>query len=194
MDYKLKEYSKKRDFEKTTEPKPHVGKKGDKSIFAVQKHESSHLHYDLRIEINGVLKSWAVPKGPSLNPKDKRLAILTEDHPIDYADFEGIIPEGNYGAGVVMVWDIGTYKNINEKNGKLIEMEKSFEDGHIIVKLDGEKLKGGFAITKFGKGKDKKWLLIKKRDDNSESKDITKDKPNSVLSGASLSKIEKETK
>lgn len=124
--------------------------------FVVHEHHARHLHYDFRLEMEGVLKSWAVPKGPSMNPSDKRLAILVEDHDIDYADFEGIIPEGQYGAGTVSIWDRGTYKLLG---GDL-------RSGKIEISLEGKKLKGTFVLTKM-KGRKKEWLLIKKRETNS---------------------------
>jgi len=158
-DNSLKEYKKKRSFRKSPEPS---GKKirAEKSpIFVMQKHDASHLHYDFRLQIKDVLKSWAVPKGPSVNPKEKRLAVLTEDHPIDYADFEGVIPEGQYGAGTVMVWDRGVYYNLQD-----VSMEEAFSKGRIEVELKGKKIKGGYALIKTGSSKDKKWLLIKMKD------------------------------
>ena len=138
----LNDYKKKRDFKKTSEP---AGKKKGSAkqlIFVVQKHDASHLHYDFRLELNGVLKSWAVPKGPSLNPEDKRLAMLVEDHPFDYKDFEGIIPKGNYGAGEVIVWDNGIYLPIGggtdkEENEKILN--KAFKKGDLKFVLLGEK-------------------------------------------------------
>ncbi len=109
-------------------------------MFVVQKHAARTLHYDFRLEVEGVLKSWAVPKGPSLNPQDKRLAVPTEDHPLEYADFEGTIPAGEYGAGTVMVWDFGTYRNITEKKGESIPMAEAVAHGHVKVWLEGKKL------------------------------------------------------
>ena len=158
---KLKEYSDRRDVKKSREPGAKMGKSGEKLIFVVQKHAASHLHYDLRLEIGDVLVSWAVPKGPSMDTADKRLAIRTDDHPMGYATFEGEIPEGNYGAGKVKIWDSGTYENIKEKDGRLVPMKKCLKDGQIEVDLHGKKLKGTFALikTKFGKGDS--WLLVK---------------------------------
>lgn len=174
----LEEYNKKRDFSKSKEPK---GKEGeDKQIFVVQKHDASNLHYDFRISVDGVLKSWAIPKGPSMNPSNKKLAIPTEDHPMDYADFEGTVPEGQYGAGTVMVWDKGEYENPKDKS-----LSEQLKEGHITVKLKGEKLKGGFALTKIGKN----WIFIKMKDEHASEKDILKEEPNSVLSGKSLEEI-----
>ncbi len=127
--------------------------------FVIQEHHARKLHYDLRLEMGGVLKSWAVPKQPSMNPKDKRLAIMVEDHPIEYIDFEGEIPPGHYGAGKVLIWDKGEYELI-EGDDPLKELEK----GKIVFKLNGKKLKGAFALIKM-KGKENHWLLIKKKDE-----------------------------
>ncbi|WP_375604371.1 DNA polymerase ligase N-terminal domain-containing protein [Wolbachia endosymbiont of Anurida maritima] len=152
----------KQDFTKTKEPK------GDnqaltKPIFVVQTHSASHLHYDFRLEINGVLKSWVIPKGPSSDTHDKRLAIETEDHPLEYANFEGVIPKGEYGAGTVEIWDKGTFDNITKKNGEIVPVDQALKDGHIDIWLDGHKLKGGFTLIFFKKEKNsKQWLLIKK--------------------------------
>jgi DNA ligase D-like protein (predicted 3'-phosphoesterase) len=176
----LKEYKSKRNFKKTTEPEGQI-KQGGEEIFVVQKHDASKLHYDFRLQIEGVLKSWAIPKGPSLDPSKKRLAIPTEDHPIDYVDFEGIIPENNYGAGRVIVWDKGTYENKTEKNGQTISFKKAYDSGHITLILNGKKLKGEFALIRL-KGNDK-WLLIKKDDSFADRKnDILEEYPKSVLS------------
>jgi DNA ligase D-like protein (predicted 3'-phosphoesterase) len=153
-------------------------------IFVIQKHQASRLHYDFRLEIDGVLKSWAIPKGPSTNPKDKRLAVPTEDHQIEYADFEGVISEG-YGAGTVMVWDTGTYKNIS----KQVSMVKCYKNGRIEIFLHGKKLKGAYALVKFASKS--QWLLIKMNDEYADSKhDIVKTKPDSAVSGRSIKEIE----
>jgi DNA ligase D-like protein (predicted 3'-phosphoesterase) len=184
----LEEYKKKRDFKKTSEPSGKINE-SHRNIFVVQKHNASRLHYDFRFEYNGVLKSFAIPKGPSLDPKNKRLAIETEDHPIDYADFEGIIPEGNYGAGTVIVWDKGKYKNKSKKNGKDLSIEEAYNNGHITLILEGKKLKGEFSLIKF-KGNDK-WLLIKKNDSEANRQvDILKEKPKSVISNKDLDEFE----
>ncbi len=192
MRAELKKYWTKRDFKKTPEPKGGKPKKFEQPVFVVQKHQARNLHYDFRLEIDGVLKSWAIPKGPSLNPQDKRLAIPTEDHPREYADFEGVIPEGEYGAGVVLVWDRGTYQNLSKKDGKLVPMQHCWEDGAIEIFLGGKKLKGGFALRRFRRGAKDLWLLIKMRDRYiDEQEDVLVSKPNSVLSGRSLEEIEK---
>src|SRR3981081_3706050 len=122
--------------------------------------------YDLLLEVDGVLKSWAVPKGPSTDPRDKRLAIRVEDHPLDYAEFEGVIPEGQYGAGTVIVWDTGTYRNRTKRDGAEVPIERALELGHVVVELHGRKLRGGYALTRTGvdqRGRER-WLLVKKRD------------------------------
>lgn len=193
----LKEYNKKRVFDKTPEPKG--GKPDEQKLhFVVQKHDATRLHYDFRLEMKGVLKSWAVPKGPSLNPDDKRLAMMVEDHPYDYKDFEGVIPEGNYGAGTVIVWDQGTYETLEPLKTKK-EEEKSLlaqlKSGSMKVRLSGKKLKGEFALVHIknnnnGKG-DNAWLLIKHRDEFASSSDITK-KAKSVLSDKTILQMAKD--
>lgn len=161
---KLKKYNEKRDFSKTSEPSPssiHV-KENDKPVFVVQRHDASRLHFDLRLEVDGVLKSWAVPKGPSLNPKDSRLAVMTEDHPLAYATFEGEIPKGEYGGGTVEIWDSGTWEPAEEYR----DVEAALDNGLLEFVLHGSKLKGEFAIfkTKYKGAKDS-WLLKKKKDE-----------------------------
>ncbi len=156
----LEEYKRKRDFSQTPEPPPKLAKGGQRR-FVVQKHRASRLHYDFRLEMDGVLKSWAVPRGPSLDPADKRLAMQVEDHPVSYFDFEGIIPAGNYGAGTVMVWDVGTW----EPQGDVHEMLRK---GDLKFRLNGQKLKGDFALVHMKArrpgSKGTEWLLIKHRD------------------------------
>ncbi len=162
----LLKYNKKRSFEETPEPEGKHHEQTGKLIFVVQRHHASHLHYDFRLELNGVLKSWAVPKGPSMNPKDKRLALMVEDHPVSYAAFEGDIPEGNYGAGHVDVWDHGTYEPIDE-HGQIITPNVFMSDlktGNIKFRMKGKYLKGIFALVNMKKDK-KTWLLIKHKDE-----------------------------
>ncbi len=167
----LKDYNEKRKFDETTEPEGKTKKSKDKLIFVIQRHAASRLHYDFRLEMDGVLKSWAVPKGPSLDPKDKRLAMMVEDHPYDYKDFEGNIPEGNYGAGQVEVWDSGTYEPL-DNNSKLSdekELLKELHAGSLKFILHGKKLKGEFALVKMKNTEENSWLLIKHKDDFAES-------------------------
>ncbi|MDP9077906.1 MAG: DNA ligase D [Bacteroidota bacterium] len=189
----LEKYAEKRDFTKTAEPK--AGKSSDKSklTFVIQKHDASRLHYDFRLEMDGVLKSWAVPKGPSTDPKTKRLAMMVEDHPYDYRTFEGIIPEGEYGGGTVIVWDEGTYEPIEEIEGKKAQ-EKALlaqlKSGQLKIKLHGEKLEGEFALVKTHGMGDNAWLLIKHNDDFASTKDITK-QDKSVISGKTIESMEK---
>jgi bifunctional non-homologous end joining protein LigD len=179
----LEEYKKKRNFSKTPEPAGEAPKKRTARaplFFCVQKHLASHLHYDLRLEWNGVLLSWAVPKGPSLNPKDKRLAMHVEDHPIEYGTFEGVIPEG-YGAGIVMLWDKGTWEPESE------DVDAALKKGDLKFTLDGFKLKGSWVLVKTSGGyggrsgqPGRSWLLIKHRDDWAGPIDITTFAPTSV--------------
>ncbi|WP_223606610.1 DNA polymerase ligase N-terminal domain-containing protein [Chryseobacterium sp. OSA05B] len=167
----LKDYQNKRKFDKTTEPEGKTKKSKDQLIFVIQRHAASRLHYDFRLEMDGVLKSWAVPKGPSLDPKDKRLAMMVEDHPYDYKDFEGNIPEGNYGAGQVEVWDSGTYEPL-DKDSKLSDEKKLLKElhaGSLKFILHGKKLKGEFALVKMKNSEDNAWLLIKHKDQFEES-------------------------
>ncbi|MGD0827425.1 MAG: DNA polymerase ligase N-terminal domain-containing protein [Desulfobaccales bacterium] len=186
----LRDYQEKRDFRRTPEPSPGGRKVSAEPIFVIQKHDASHLHYDFRLEVDGVLKSWAVPKGPSTDPQEKRLAIPTEDHPLEYAGFEGVIPKGSYGAGTVLVWDTGTYRNITEKNGVAIDLPEALAHGHLKVWLEGQKLKGGYALTRFKTGKDEAWLLVKADDQEADaSADLLRTRPESVLSGRTLEQI-----
>jgi len=178
----LKSYQEKRNFDVTSEPRGSKARPGE-NIFVVQKHEARSLHYDLRLEVEGVLKSWAVPKGPSMDPREKRLAVETEDHPIEYASFEGRIPEGQYGAGSVIVWDEGTYRNMTEKAGRAVPMNEALTGGHAAFWLEGEKLRGGFALTRTQRG----WILVKMKDELADSsRDILKAKPRSVKSGRTM--------
>ena len=194
----LKEYKKKRSFKESPEPEGNSHKENEQLVFVVQKHDASHLHYDFRLEMRGVLKSWAVPKGPSMNPADKRLAMMVEDHPFDYKDFEGIIPEGNYGAGTVIVWDQGTYTLTGNANRNKKEQEKQLlaelHSGSLHITLKGKKLKGEFVLVKSKNAKaENAWLLIKKSDRYSSEKDISK-KDKSVLSSKSIDQVAKTSK
>lgn len=188
----LEKYKQKRDFGKTPEPK--TGKSADKTklAFVVQKHDASRLHYDFRLEMDGVLKSWAVPKGPSLKPKDKRLAMMVEDHPVDYRDFEGIIPQGEYGGGTVIVWDRGWYEPIEPVKGKKAQEKHllaQLHKGSLKIMLHGEKLNGEFALVHTGGMGENAWLLIKHNDDYAAQKDVTKlDK--SVISEKTIQEME----
>ena len=197
----LNEYRRKRDFRKTPEPSGKASKTGAAKakgstqrtptgpMFVVQKHDASHLHYDFRLEVDGVLKSWAVPKGPSLNPSQKRLAVRTEDHPLAYGDFEGTIPEGEYGGGTVMVWDIGTvaYEGSQKETAQLVEERKPF-----VFTLTGTKLAGRWRLVPFNaRGeKQRNWLLIKSRDEAVRDEgDILADRPDSAKTGRALDEI-----
>src|SRR5260221_9978182 len=155
-------YKKKRSFDET--PEPTGGKASGGALrFVVQKHAATRLHYDFRLEMEGVLKSWAIPKGPSLNPLDKRLAMMVEDHPYDYRNFEGIIPKGNYGAGTVIIWDEGTYEpleKISNKKAQEKALLKQLKEGSLKVILYGKKLKGEFALVKLKNSEDNAWLMI----------------------------------
>ncbi len=188
---KLKEYKEKRDFRKTAEPQGNTRQASDEPIFVIQKHDASNLHYDFRLEIDGVLKSWAVPKGPSTDPGEKRLALPTEDHPLDYADFEGVITKGAYGAGTVLVWDTGPYRNLRaEKEEDGLSMTDALQDGKLEVWLTGKKLQGGYALIRTGSGDDARWLLIKMDDDEVDARrNPTSTEPKSVLSGQTLEEI-----
>jgi DNA ligase D-like protein (predicted 3'-phosphoesterase) len=194
-DDRLKDYKDKRDFRRTPEPPAGERKSAAaQSVFVVQKHAARTLHYDFRLEVEGVLKSWAVPKGPSTDPKEKRLAVPTEDHPLDYADFEGVIPEGEYGAGTVLVWDIGAYRNLTEKKGKPIPMAEGVAHGHVKVWLEGKKLKGGYALTRFKTGKDEAWLLVKADDEAADpGRNPVSTEPGSALTGRTIEEIAAET-
>jgi DNA ligase D-like protein (predicted 3'-phosphoesterase) len=151
----------------------------------IQHHAASTDHYDFRLEIDGVLASWAVPKGPSTNPRDKRMARRTEDHPMEYETFEGVIPEGEYGAGSVIVWDRGTYSNDSEH-----DMAEALKRGHLSLRLDGEKLHGGYALTRIRTGKDEAWLLVKRKDEDADRRrNPLRSQPESVLSGRTLDEL-----
>ena len=193
----LEKYRKKRDFAKSPEPsgKGRQGKPAGAKplIFVVQKHKARTLHYDFRLEVEGVLKSWAVPKGPSTNPKDKRLAVMVEDHPLEYAGFEGTIPADEYGAGPVIVWDAGFYEYLPEEGGPATAAE-ALAAGFLQVRLEGQKLRGGYKLVhaRLGGG-EKNWLLIKKNDAQADpDRNPVRDEPQSVLSGRTIEDLLEE--
>jgi bifunctional non-homologous end joining protein LigD len=177
----LTEYKKKRKFDKTPEPGPTKKRTKTGHLFVVQKHRATQLHYDFRLEADGVLKSWAVPKGPSLDPKVKRLAMQVEDHPVDYAKFEGVIPEGEYGGGTVMVWDYGTYEPENTD-----DVSEALRKGELKFSLNGEKLKGSWVLVRT---RDRQWLLMKHRDYYTTDEDVTELAPASILTRRTLAEI-----
>ncbi len=194
----LDDYKKKRDFRKTTEPQDE-GVTFDwadhRPIFVIQKHNASNLHYDFRLEVDGVLKSWAVPKGPSTDPGEKRLALPTEDHPLAYADFEGVIPEDEYGGGTVMVWDRGSYRNLKEKEADkkgqdVPSLADQIKNGHVTIWLSGEKLAGGYALIRTQDGENARWLMIKMDDEKADARrKPTSTEPKSVKTDRTLSEI-----
>ena len=188
----LNEYQKKRRFGVTPEPSGKSKKpkeQGSELIYVIQKHRATSLHYDFRLEWHGTLLSWAVPKGPSLDPSVKRLAMQVEDHPIDYAGFEGVIPEGEYGGGTVMVWDNGTWEPEVE------DVDAALQKGDLKFTLHGKKLKGSWVLVRtrgYGRSSDKSWLLIKHRDQFASTADITIEKPRSVISKRLLEDIARD--
>lgn len=182
-------YKEKRDFSRTPEPKGEKSGKKD-NLFVIQKHDAQQLHYDFRMNIGGALVSWAVPKGLSTKAGEKHLAVRTEDHPLEYADFEGVIPEDEYGGGTVMVWDRGTYKSLKDKKS----MEEALEDGALKFSLNGEKLKGGYAMARTGsRGGKEQWMIFKLDDEHADARrKPLKTEPDSALTGRSLKEIGEE--
>lgn len=191
-DPRLNQYQAKRRFEKTSEPPASSPSEGQGTSFVVQKHAARRLHYDFRLEVDGVLASWAVPKGPSYDPKTKRLAMRVEDHPFDYRDFEGIIPPGEYGAGAVIVWDRGTYQDLTDDNGKPLPARAAIERGHLSFWLEGQKLQGGWSLTRTRReatGREA-WILVKRRDDHAgRAPEPVESEPTSVLSGRTVEEL-----
>jgi DNA ligase D-like protein (predicted 3'-phosphoesterase) len=188
-DDKLARYHAKRDFERTTEPRGTVGAEGDAPHFVVQHHLARADHYDFRLEIDGVLVSWAVPKGPSTDPRERRLAKRTEDHPLDYESFEGVINKGEYGGGTVQVWDRGTFENVSADHGRPIDAGAGLARGHLSFRLAGEKLRGGYSLIRTGRGEND-WLLIKKKDADADARRRpTSTETTSVITGRTLDEI-----
>ncbi len=178
----LKTYHEKRNFDVTPEPKGAEKSSHAKLSYVIQKHQATNLHYDFRLEWNGVLLSWAVPKGPSLDPSVKRLAMQVEDHPVEYGGFEGVIPEGEYGGGTVMVWDRGSWEP------EVPDVDAALKKGDLKFTLHGEKLKGSWVLVRTPRG----WLLIKHRDNYASSQDVLVAQPNSAVSGKTLAGIARE--
>jgi DNA ligase D-like protein (predicted 3'-phosphoesterase) len=192
MSDRLERYRDKRDPERTSEPgvrrsRSRGRRSGTSSPrFVIQKHHASSLHYDFRLEVDGTLRSWAVPKGPSTDPREKRLAVQVEDHPLEYADFEGVIGEGSYGAGAVIVWDAGSYRNLDEEHS----MADALEAGHAKVWLEGQKLRGGWTLQRTRGGDKPQWLLIKRRDEGADARRRPQSsQPASVKTGRTLEEV-----
>ena len=189
---RLAEYRRKRDFAKTGEPRGGKGRKAKKLAFVVQKHAASHLHFDLRLELDGVMKSWAVPKGPSLDPAVKRLAMEVEDHPIEYNKFEGTIPKGEYGGGTVMLWDRGTYRYGGAEPDPVEGLRRGYAKGDFKFILEGKRLRGSWVLVRTRRGDPKRpqWLLIKHRDEHAvEGSDVVAEHLTSVATGRSMDEI-----
>jgi DNA ligase D-like protein (predicted 3'-phosphoesterase) len=193
-DPRLDRYLAKRDFAVTAEPQG--GTAGASPRFVIQKHAARRLQYDVRLEVDGVLVSWAVPRGPSMDPAVKRLAVPTEDHPMDYAGFEGWIPKGQYGGGAVIVWDAGIYHNLTTRRGRLVPMAEGVERGHVKVWLEGEKLQGAWAVTRTGgagQGDRPSWLMVKVTDAAADPElDPVGDEPRSILTGRTVEEVAAE--
>jgi bifunctional non-homologous end joining protein LigD len=187
----LQEYRRKRDFSRTREPKGGKRRKSTRLAYVIQKHAASRLHFDLRLELDGVMKSWAVPKGPSLDPSVKRLAIEVEDHPIEYNAFEGTIPEGEYGGGTVMIWDTGTYTAAADGDDPEVVLREGYRKGDFKFVLRGKRLTGSWVLVRTrGKGRRNQWLLIKHRDDAADPEaDPVAEELTSARSGRTMDEI-----
>lgn len=196
----LERYRDRRDFRNSPEPRggsggPSRWKKSDNPVFVVHEHRASSHHFDFRLEIDGVLKSWAVPKGPSTDPAEKRLAKRVEDHPLDYADFEGNIPEHRYGGGSVIVWDAGPYRSFREdEDGKPVAMDRQIDEGQLEIWLEGKKLRGGYALVRTRtRGDPDNWLLIKMKDEGADARrKPVRTERESVLSGRTVDEVAEE--
>ncbi len=185
----LAEYNAKRDFARTAEPTGKVPKARGKTLhFVIQKHAASHLHYDFRLELDGVMKSWAVPKGPSLDPTVRRLAMEVEDHPISYNTFEGTIPQGEYGGGTVMLWDRGTYDA--DDGGGAESLRRGYDEGELRIVMHGKRLQGGFVLARLRRPGRPQWLLIKRRDDHADpDRDVTAEETTSIVTKRTMEQI-----
>jgi bifunctional non-homologous end joining protein LigD len=193
----LRRYREKRNFAKTPEPTGGPARSSERPVFVIQKHSATRVHYDLRLEVDGVLKSWSVPRGPSSDPADRRLAIQTEDHPLDYQDFEGVIPRGQYGAGQVIVWDHGTYQNVTGSPDNPVPMAEAIRDGKVEVFFEGNRIRGGYAFIRIHRADEERedWLLIKIRDEyvGSLPEDL-EDLPQSVVTGRTVKDLKRSAK
>jgi DNA ligase D-like protein (predicted 3'-phosphoesterase) len=192
----LQRYRDRRDFRRSPEPSGEAGGtsrwKEDNPIFVIQEHRARSHHFDFRLEVDGVLRSWAVPKGPSTDPSEKRLARAVEDHPLEYADFEGTIPEGEYGGGVVIVWDAGPYRPIRENDdGEPVPVDRQLDEGQAEVWLEGRKIRGGYALVRAKVGGDEdNWLLVKMKDEGADARRApARTEPTSVLSGRTVDDV-----
>jgi DNA ligase D-like protein (predicted 3'-phosphoesterase) len=162
-------------------------------VFVIQKHAATSLHYDFRLEVGGVLRSWAVPKGPSTDPREKRLAMEVEDHPLAWRSFEGVIEEGSYGAGPVIVWDTGTYRSLTVREGEEVPLEQALDEGRASFWLEGRKLRGGYTLTRMRRPGRPQWLLIKRRDEEADARrNPVSTQPESVLSGRTIEEVADE--
>jgi DNA ligase D-like protein (predicted 3'-phosphoesterase) len=194
---RLRRYRSRRDFRRSPEPRGRAGgfRKDRNPVFVVQEHDATRRHWDFRLEVGGVLRSWAVPKGPSTDPRDKRLAVATDDHPLEYADFEGVIPEGEYGGGAVIVWDAGPYRNTSrDDDGEPLDLARALARGRAEVWLEGRKIRGGYALVHAKPGGDEDaWLLVKEKDEGADARrHPTSTEPESVLSGRTVEEVAAE--
>ncbi|MET7695398.1 DNA polymerase ligase N-terminal domain-containing protein [Streptomyces sp. NPDC005483] len=191
MSERLRDYHGKRDFGRTREPEGRQAATGAAPRFVVQIHDASTMHFDFRLQVGDVLKSWSVPKGPSGVPKDKRLAVPTEDHPLEYEDFEGVIPEDEYGGGTVIVWDHGTYEQLShDRQGRPVDFAESLERGHATFRLHGTKLRGRYALTRF---REDDWLLVKTAEGRARGRGTPDPRlARSVRSGRTLAQVAAE--
>jgi bifunctional non-homologous end joining protein LigD len=187
---RLAEYRRKRDFARTSEPRGGAARSKEKLAFVVQKHAARHLHYDLRLELDGVMKSWAVPKGPSLDPSVKRLAMEVEDHPIEYNRFEGTIPQGEYGGGTVMLWDRGTYTYGGTDPDPIEGLRRGYEKGELKFVLHGKRLKGSWVLVRMRRPGRPQWLLIKHHDEHAiPGSDVGAEHQTSIATRRSMEQI-----
>lgn len=195
MTDRLRDYEEIRDLDATPEPVGDQEPDLDRPIYVVQEHDASTRHWDFRLEVGGVLKSWAVPKGPIPDPSERRLAVPTEDHPLAYAEFEGVIPEDEYGGGTVIIWDRGTWSGLKEnEDGNEVPLADQLADGHAVFELHGEKLSGGWALQRFQADEDEpRWLLVKMDDDAADARrNPVSTEPESVVTGRTVEAVARE--